>query len=113
MRTSSIIYLVGNSLTATRIVLLKVKQYSVICVTAGYTMSAKESQVSYMKTNAVFSQVTDVLYYCEFNYCNSSIKQLVSDLKLSQSEFPPVEEINKSVQSLSSTYDSLIQSVSQ
>ena len=37
----------------------------------------------YEKLNAVFLRVTNVSYYCEFNCCNSRIKQLVSDWKLS------------------------------
>jgi len=63
----------------------------------------------YEQMNLVFSRVNNVLYYCEYNSCNSRIKQLVSDWKLS---YPPVEEIDKSVQSLSSKYKSLTESVS-
>ena len=68
----------------------------------------------YKQLNDVCSGIINVSYYCELNCCNNRIKQLVADWKLSQSASPvDVEEVNKSVQSLSSRYDSLTQSVKE
>ena len=68
----------------------------------------------YKQLNDVCSGIVNVSYYCELNCCNNRIKQLVADWKLSHSApSVDVEEVNKSVQSLSSKYDSLTQSVNE
>ena len=65
----------------------------------------------YNKLNEICSGVANVSYYCELNCCNSRIKQLVSDWKLSHSAEPLSTE--DSSESLSDKYSSLKQSVNE
>ena len=59
----------------------------------------------------ICSGVANVSYYCELNCCNSQIKQLVSDWKLSHNAEPLSTE--DSSESLSDKYISLKQSVNE
>lgn len=71
------------------------------------------SSESYKQLNDVCADIVNVSYYCELNNCNSRIKQLVANWKLTQSVPQADTETNTVVESLLSKYDSLTQSVNE
>ena len=112
MRTDFRVSLKVDVFIATKIVRWKANALQCdLCQNWVYSECEGISSELYKQLNNVFSGIINVSYYCELNCCNNRVKQLLADWKLSQcASSVDVEEVNKSVQSLSSRYDSLTQS---
>ena len=82
-----------------------------LCHTWVHSECEGVSSELYELLNDVCSGTVNVSYYCELNCCNSRIKQLVAEWKLSQS--PPSTEVEEIHKSLSDKYASLAQSVDE